>query len=105
MSAAELVGILEFLRAAERRDLETLVAPLPAARREEILALWGEDEAAASPEAWLAKALDPPDVDYRFNLEYGRRFTADHPAISTLRAMPDSETERRAVDGGRVRRT
>ena len=95
--------------ADERRDLLVLLEPLPAARREEITALWDEYEGATTPEARLAKALDkletilqhtqgqnPADFDYRFNLGYGRKFTADHPVIVELRAILDAETERRA---------
>ena len=97
--------------ANERRDLVTLVAPLPRAARDEIVALWDEYEAAATPEARLAKALDkletilqhtqgdnPPGFDYRFNLGYGRRFTAGHPVIEGMREILDRETERRAVE-------
>jgi putative hydrolase of HD superfamily len=93
----------------ERRDLLELLAPLPAGVRDEITALWDEYEAAESPEAKLAKGLDkletimqhnqglnPADFDYRFNLEYGRRHTADNPVIAELRAMLDRETEARA---------
>ncbi|MDQ4080493.1 MAG: HD domain-containing protein [Gemmatimonadota bacterium] len=96
---------------AERRDLLSLVAPLPAKLRDEIVALWDEYEAAVSPEARLAKALDkletilqhtqgqnPPDFDYRFNLGYGRAHTADHPLIVAVRAILDAETERRAQE-------
>jgi putative hydrolase of HD superfamily len=95
--------------ADERRDLLALLAPLPAAQRDEITALWDEYEAAETPEARLAKALDkletilqhtqgqnPADFDYRFNLGYGRQFTADHPVLVALRAELDAETERRA---------
>lgn len=95
--------------AQEREDLLALLEPLPPALREEITALWDEYEAAVSPEARLAKALDkletimqhtqgdnPPDFDYRFNLGYGRRFTADHPVIVSLRELLDQETERLA---------
>jgi putative hydrolases of HD superfamily len=70
----------------ERADLLELLQPLPERLRAEITALWDEYEAAASPEAKLAKALDkletimqhnqgmnPPDFDYGFNLDYGRR--------------------------------
>lgn len=97
--------------ADERRDLITLLEPLPTPRREEIIGLWDEYEAAESPEARLAKALDkletilqhtqgenPPDFDYRYNLEYGRRFTADHPVLVALREILDRETERRASE-------
>lgn len=93
----------------ERRDLETLLAPLPGRLRGEILELWDEYEAATTPEARLAKALDkletilqhnqglnPPDFDYEFNLGYGRKHTAGHPLIDALRATLDEETRRRA---------
>jgi putative hydrolases of HD superfamily len=93
----------------ERQDLLTLLEPLPPHLRSEIAALWEEYEAAASPEAKLAKALDkletimqhnqgknPADFDYRFNLGYGVRYTADHPVIVAMREMLDRETEQRA---------
>jgi putative hydrolases of HD superfamily len=98
----------------ERRDLVTLLAPLPPDLRADIVALWDEYEAAASPEARLAKALDkletilqhtqgdnPPDFDYRFNIGYGRQYTAGHPVLVELRRILDVETERRAVEAGR----
>ncbi len=91
----------------ERRDLVHLLAPLPAPLRDEITALWDEYEAAATPEAKLAKALDkletilqhtqganPPDFDYRFNLGYGRQYTAEPALVAALRAVLDEETER-----------
>ncbi len=97
--------------ADERNDLLTLTASLPDATRGEIIALWDEYEAAATPEARLAKALDkletilqhtqgdnPADFDYRFNLRYGRRFTVGHPVIEAMREILDRETERRAVE-------
>lgn len=100
--------------AGERADLVSLVATLPAARRDEIVALWDEYEDAATPEARLAKALDkletilqhtqgdnPADFDYRFNLGYGRRFTAGDPLLERLRELLDRETERRAVESER----
>jgi putative hydrolase of HD superfamily len=92
----------------ERRDLLTLLAPLPTPTRVMITALWDEYESATSVEARTAKALDkletilqhtqganPADFDYRFNLEYGRRFTADHPVIVRLRELLDDETRTR----------
>ena len=95
--------------AQEREDLLTLLAPLPNSVRDTVTALWDEYESAASPEARVAKALDkletmlqhtqgdnPPDFDYRFNLGYGRAFTAGHPAIVRLREVLDRETERLA---------
>jgi putative hydrolase of HD superfamily len=100
--------------ADERRDLVTLVAPLPDALRREILDLWDEYEAASTSEARLAKALDkletilqhtqglnPPDFDYRFNLEYGRQHTQEPAVIAALREMLDRETERRASEADR----
>jgi putative hydrolase of HD superfamily len=100
---------------AERRNLLQLVAPLPDARRAEIVALWDEYEAGGSAEARLAKALDkletilqhvqgqnPPGFDYRFNLGYGRRWTRDDALVRRIRELLDAETERRAreAEGG-----
>lgn len=95
----------------ERRDLITLVAPLPEELRAELIALWDEYEGAATPEARLAKALDkletilqhtqganPPDFDHRFNLDYARAATTGHPLIESLRAILDAETALLARD-------
>lgn len=94
---------------SERQDLLTILEPLPATVRNEVVALWDEYEAAASPEAKIAKALDkletimqhnqglnPDEFDYRFNLTYGSQYTADHPLITRIRAVLDAETEERA---------
>ena len=104
-AAGELAGKAE----QERRDLMQLLAPLPARIAGEIAALWDEYEAAQSPEAKLAKALDkletimqhnqgrnPAGFDYRFNLGYGRQHTAANPLIAQVRAILDEETETRA---------
>lgn len=97
--------------ADERRDLLELLSPLPPAKRQEVTALWDEYEAAVTPEARLAKALDkletllqhtqganPPDFDYRFNLGYGRQYTTGHPALDAIRQALDEATERRATE-------
>src|SRR5215213_2554870 len=93
----------------ERRDLLTLLQPLSQSLRNEITSLWDEYEAAASPEARLAKGLDkletilqhtqgrnPADFDYAFNLDYGQRYTAADPLLAALRARLDEATARRA---------
>jgi putative hydrolase of HD superfamily len=95
--------------AQEREDLLLLLRPLPERLREEITALWDEYEEAISSEARLAKALDkletilqhnqgknPGDFDYRFNLEYGRKYTTADPLIASLREVLDQDTEERA---------
>jgi putative hydrolase of HD superfamily len=93
----------------ERRDLVTLLEPLPPGLQLEITSLWDEYEAAATPEARLVKALDkletilqhnqgknPAGFNYAFNLEYGRQYTGGHPVIVRLRALLDEETALRA---------
>jgi putative hydrolase of HD superfamily len=93
----------------ERADLLELVQPLPAYLQQQIMDLWDEYEAATSPEAKLAKALDkletimqhnqgknPADFDYRFNLDYGRRYTEIDPLLAAVRARLDLETAERA---------
>lgn len=95
----------------ERRDLLGLLESLPPRQRGEITALWDEYEAAATPEARLAKALDkletllqhtqgrnPPEFDYRFNLAYGRRYTTGDETLEAIRRILDEETERRATE-------
>ena len=95
----------------ERQDLLTLVAPLPAVTKQMIIDLWDEYEAAATPEAKVAKALDkletimqhnqganPPDFDYLFNIGYGRKFTDAVPLAAVIRTILDEETVQRAVE-------
>ena len=95
----------------EREDLLLLLQPLPEHLRQEITSLWDEYEAATSPEARLAKALDkletilqhnqgknPRGFDYRFNLEYGKKYTTDDPLIASVRQLLDRETEARAQE-------
>ena len=38
----------------------------------------------------------PDDFDFRFNLEYGAKYTTDDPVLRTIRALLDAETEHRA---------
>jgi putative hydrolase of HD superfamily len=93
----------------ERADLEVLTQSLHPAKRDEILALWEEYEAASTPEAVLAKGFDkletilqhnqgknPADFDYAFNLTYGVKQTSAHPLLAEIRAILDQETGARA---------
>ena len=102
-------GTSEGKSAAERRDLVTLINPLPQPLRDDIAELWDEYEAAESAEAKLAKAIDkletilqhtqgrnPPGFDYRFNLGYGREHTATPPLIAAIREILDRATEDRS---------
>lgn len=95
----------------ERRDLLTLLAPLPQRLRQEIAGLRDEYEAAATAEARLAKGLDkletilqhiqgtnPAGFDYRYNLHDGRDHTGADPLIAAIREILDEDTERRALE-------
>ena len=92
---------------SEREDLLELLSPLPELQRSEILELWEEYERATTPEAKLAKAFDkletllqhtqgqnPPDFNYVFNLDYGRKYTELNAQTRQLRAWIDKETRR-----------
>lgn len=94
----------------ERRDLVTLLQPLPDRLQAEIVALWDEYEAAQTPTAKVAKALDkletllqhnqganPPDFDYLFNIGYARKFTDAVPLIAEIRQEIDEETRQHAL--------
>ena len=79
---------------------DDLTRTLDEPQRAGILALWQEYEDAATPEAQAVKALDkletllqhtqgqnPPDFDYAFNLQYGKRYTDAAPLFAELRAL------------------
>ena len=96
----------------ERKDLLTLLEPLPATTQQEIVELWDEYEAATTPEAKVAKALDkletlmqhnqganPPDFDYEFNIGYARKFTDAVPLVAEIRQLIDEETRQNAQRG------
>lgn len=102
----------------ERTDLLTLLEPLPEIQRDEWLQLWDEYEAAVTPEARLAKALDkmetilqhnqglnPAEFDYHFNLGYGKQYTTDQPLIRAMREVLDRETLARAEASGELTRS
>lgn len=96
---------------AERADLLEFLTPLPEPLKTEFLSLWDEYDAALTPEAQLAKALDkletiiqhnqganPASFDYDFNLEYGRQYTDLHPLLAELRVELDAITRRRSQE-------
>ncbi len=85
--------------------MTSMLAP---SMQDTIVGLFDEYEAASSPEAKVVKALDkietilqhtqgdnPPDFDYAFNLEYGRRYTDAIPFLASLRRALDEETRKR----------
>ncbi|MDZ7938316.1 MAG: HD domain-containing protein [Rhodoferax sp.] len=89
----------------ERRDLLTLMAPLPADLAAEFLTLWEDYEHARSPEARMVKGLDkletilqhnqganPADFDYGFNLDYGQKYMDSHPLLRQMRNVLDADT-------------
>ena len=97
-------------RGEEQACLRRLAALLPAPKGEELLALWEEYDAAATQEARLVKALDkaetilqhnqganPPEFDYAFNLEYGKKYFEYDPLLRNLRALLDEQTRERVL--------
>ncbi|MGF1703237.1 HD domain-containing protein [Photobacterium makurazakiensis] len=94
----------------ERADLLTLMKPLPAHLQVEMLELWDEYEQAESPEAKIAKGLDKletmiqhnqglnaVDLDYDFNLSYGKQYTDQSPLLAAIRDIVDEDTQRHAT--------
>ncbi|APZ99255.1 phosphohydrolase [Sphingopyxis sp. QXT-31] len=97
--------------ARERADLQSLCAPLPGDLAREILDLWDEYGAAATPEAQMVKGLDKletmlqhligrnaPGFDYRFNLSYGAQHTGRHPLLAQMRGLVDAATRERIAE-------
>lgn len=96
---------------AERKDLVTMLRPLPERFQKEFLRLWEEYESASTEEAKLAKALDkletiiqhnqgknPKDFDYEFNLTYGKQYTLFDESVALLRALVDEETRKKIAE-------
>ena len=42
------------------------------------------------------QGANPPDFDYAFNLEYGRKYTQTEPLLAEIRAIVDADTRRHA---------
>jgi putative hydrolase of HD superfamily len=93
----------------EEKALQNLLAPLPEITRNKLLELWWEYNNGETKEAKLKKAIDkmetiiqhnqgnnPSDFDYRFNLEYGKKYSTHDPVIKALRDIIDTETLKRA---------
>lgn len=83
-----------------------LFSLLPPEHREKYQCLWQEYEEGKTPEAKLVKALDkaetiiqhnqginPPDFDYRFNLEYGSEYFEENDLLIELRRLLDEDTK------------
>ncbi|MDZ5603802.1 HD domain-containing protein [Pseudomonas sp. RP23018S] len=89
----------------ERADVLELVRHLDAAAAAQIIALYDEYEAGHTPESKAAKALDrletilqhtqgsdQPDVQFDFNLSYGRVHTDHFPELRYVRSLLDERT-------------
>ena len=85
-------------------------ASLPEKSGRELCKLWEEYNACETPEARLVKALDkaetilqhnqganPPEFDYAFNLEYGKKYFEYDPLLRNLRALLDEQTRERVL--------
>jgi putative hydrolase of HD superfamily len=92
----------------ERSDLIALCAPLADDLRQDIIGLWDEYNAGATPEAVVAKGFDKLETmlqhvigrnadtfDYAFNLDYGLAQTGQHPLLRQIRGLVDAATRAR----------
>lgn len=89
----------------ERQDLKQLLSSLEQSQQDYFLALWDDYEQGNSLEAKIVKGLDkletliqhnqgqnPGDIDYVFNLNYGKQYMANHPLLEAIRKRVDIET-------------
>ncbi len=92
----------------ERQSMLSLCAHLPEKLQTQLIELFDDYQQGHSLEAQLVKALDkletllqhtqgqnPPDFDYAFNLEYGKKHTQIHPFLRQLRKEIDGATQER----------
>ena len=103
--SAALLPDEEKKHAEEQRSVERLFSFLPDQDREHFMEIWKEYNENSSSEAHLVKALDkaetilqhnqginPPDFDYKFNLQYGAAYFREDGLMAALRARLDQET-------------
>ncbi len=92
----------------ECRAAKAVFSILPEPLAQRLMDIWKEYNDNATPEAGMVKALDkaetiiqhnqgnnPPDFDYRFNLEYGREYFEKDDKLKLLRALIDEKTSRK----------
>ena len=92
----------------ERRDLETILAPLGASLKDAFMSLWDDYAGVRTAEAKLVKALDkletilqhvqgqnPPDFNYEYNMTYGTQATDALPTTKAIRTVLDQATGKR----------
>ena len=81
---------------------------LPQKQAIRMIDIWVEYNENVTPEAKLVKALDkaetiiqhnqgknPPDFDYKFNLEYGREYFEQNDVLKLLRSIIDEKTRQK----------
>ena len=91
----------------EKMSMERMLSLLPQEVGSDLLAIWNEYNENQTEEAHWVKALDkaetilqhnqgnnPPDFDYKFNLEYGKSYFSANSSLVTLRTLLDLETQK-----------
>lgn len=91
----------------EKMAMERMLSLLPQEVGSDLLAIWNEYNENQTEEAHWVKALDkaetilqhnqgnnPPDFDYKFNLEYGKSYFSANSSLVTLRNLLDLETQK-----------
>lgn len=91
----------------ERQDLKQLLSSLDPNKQDYFLALWDDYEQGNSLEAKIVKGLDKletliqhnqgqnsSDIDYVFNLNYGKQYMANHALLTAIRQLVDQETSK-----------
>lgn len=93
----------------EEEAMQRVTSLLPENSRNALLQLWQEYNRGETEEAKFVKALDkmetiiqhnqgdsPADFNYEFNLTYGKEQAMHNPVLTSVRALIDKETERKA---------
>lgn len=92
----------------EEEAVNRVFSLLSEPQKSHFLGVWKEYNEESTPEARLIKALDkaetiiqhnqgknPPDFDYEFNLEYGKKYFQEDEKLLRLREKIDEDTENR----------
>lgn len=92
----------------EEKAMRRMLEKLPESMAENIYDLWKEYNECDTKEAKLVKAMDkletivqhnqgenPSDFDYKFNLQYGKKYFEEDDLLKSMRSIIDEDTKNR----------
>lgn len=112
--SAKLKPDKEVKHKAEYKAAKKVFALLPQPQSGRLMDIWSEYNEGSTPEAKLVKAIDkaetiiqhskgknPPDFDYKFNLDYGKEYFEGNDILKRLRSIIDEKTTLKIIEAAK----